>query len=242
MIRRFCKALFWTLGIALAASILIVLLLRWVDPPTSSFMLRARAAAWRADDSTFRFQHQWVDGSRISSHLKLAVIAAEDQRFAEHWGFDVESINQAWADRQRGKRVRGASTLSQQVAKNLFLWPGQSWIRKGIESYFTVLIEALWPKPRILEVYLNVAEFGHGVYGAEAAARRYFRKSAAKLSAPEAALMAAVLPNPIRLKIGAPSRYVRARQAWILRHMHLLGGTSYLKRLEPEPTREAKTG
>lgn len=239
MLRKALKILSWLIALAVAASILVILTLRWIDPPTSSFMLRARMQAWAADDAAFRFQHRWVDEERISSNLKLAVIAAEDQLFAEHWGFDVQSINKAWEERQRGRRVRGASTLSQQVAKNLFLWPGQSWVRKGIESYLTVLIEALWPKRRILEVYLNIAEFGKGVYGAEAAAQRYFRKSAAQLSSADAALMAAVLPNPIRLKIVAPSRYVRARQSWIQRQMRMLGGASYLRQLDAE-TRPTK--
>ncbi|MET0984792.1 MAG: monofunctional biosynthetic peptidoglycan transglycosylase [Steroidobacteraceae bacterium] len=234
MIRRLGRFLLWLTAIWFALTLSIVFLLRWLDPPTSSFMVRARLGAWHADDTAFRFQHQWVDESRISSNLKLAVIASEDQLFAAHWGFDVKSINKALEERQRGKRVRGASTLSQQVAKNLFLWPGQSWVRKGIESYFTVLIEAMWPKQRILEVYLNVVEFGKGIYGAEAAAQRFFRKSAARLSAPDAALLAAVLPNPIRLKAAAPSRYVRSRQQWILRQMRSLGGPSYLQRLEQE--------
>lgn len=230
--RRLLRLLFWIIALWFGLTFSTVLLLRWIDPPTSSFMLRARLSAWHTDDSTFRFQHEWVDGKRISPQLKLAVIASEDQLFPEHWGFDVRSINKALAERQSGKRVRGASTLSQQVAKNLFLWPGQSWIRKGIESYFTVLIEGLWPKHRILEVYLNVAEFGKGVYGAESAAQRFFRKPAARLSAPDAALLAAVLPNPIRFKVAAPSRYVRSRQDWILHQMRLLGGTTYLNQIE----------
>lgn len=236
LLRRLLKLLLWIALGGFLASVTIVLILRWIDPPTSSFIVRARIAAWATDDASFRYQHEWVDAQRISSQLKLAVIASEDQLFPEHWGFDVHSINQAWAERQRGKRVRGASTLSQQVAKNLFLWPGQSWLRKGIESYLTVLIETMWPKRRILEVYLNVAEFGTGVYGAEAAARRFFHKPASRLSAADSALMAAVLPNPVRLKVSAPSRYVRARQDWILRQMRLLGGTSYLQQLEEEST------
>lgn len=234
MMYRLGKLLLWLIALWFAVTLSVVFVLRWLDPPTSSFMVRARLNAWHADDTAFRFQHEWVDENRISSNLKLAVIASEDQLFAAHWGFDVKSINQAWEERQRGKRVRGASTLSQQVAKNLFLWPGQSWIRKGIESYFTVLIEAMWPKQRILEVYLNIAEFGKGIYGAEAAAKRFFRTSAARLSAPDAALLAAVLPNPIRLKAAAPSRYVRSRQQWILRQMRALGGSGYLKQFEEE--------
>src|SRR5688572_3911794 len=143
-----------------------VILLRWVDPPTSAFMVRERL--------TRSVQHRWVDWPQISPHIKVAVIAAEDQKFPSHHGFDLDSINDALEDRDRGRRVRGASTISQQVAKNLFLWPGQSWIRKGLEAYFTVLIEPLWPKRRILEVYLNLAEFGSGVFGVGAASEIYF--------------------------------------------------------------------
>lgn len=231
--RRLLRFLVWFIAIWVGVTVSAVLVLRWLDPPTSSFMVRARVTAWRQDDAAFRFQYRWVDANRISPHLKLAVIASEDQLFPQHWGFDVRSINKALEERQRGKRMRGASTLSQQVVKNLFLWPGQSWIRKGIESYFTVLIESLWPKRRILEVYLNVAQFGKGIYGAEAAAQRFFRKPAARLSAPEAALLAAALPNPVRLKVAAPSRYVYSRQQWILRQMQLLGGNAYVQQLEP---------
>src|SRR5262245_39705369 len=129
--RRLSRLLLWLVALWFGLTISVVLLLRWLDPPTSSFMLRARITAWHTDDNAFRFQHEWVDANRISSNLKLAVIASEDQLFPQHWGFDVQSINKALAERERGKRVRGASTLSQQVAKNLFLWPGQSWIRKG---------------------------------------------------------------------------------------------------------------
>jgi monofunctional biosynthetic peptidoglycan transglycosylase len=177
-------------------------------------------------------RQRWVDWQHISSQAKVAVIAAEDQTFPDHKGFDFKSINDALEERERGRRIRGASTISQQVAKNLFLWPGQSWARKGLEAWFTVLIESLWPKQRILEVYLNVAEFGRGVYGVSAAADVFFHKSAARLNASEAALLAAVLPNPKRMRVNAPSRYVRLRQEWILAQMRRLGGTSLLKRLE----------
>lgn len=162
--------------------------------------------------------------------MQLAVIASEDQKFPSHWGFDMESINDAWEARER--RQRGASTITQQVAKNLFLWRGPSWVRKGIEAYFTILIEALWPKQRVLEVYLNIAEFGRGIYGAEAASRFFYGKSAARLTSADAALLAAVLPNPVRLKVAAPSAYVRARQTWIVAQMAKLGGVGYLRNLD----------
>ncbi|HSE13465.1 MAG TPA: monofunctional biosynthetic peptidoglycan transglycosylase, partial [Rudaea sp.] len=152
----------------------------------------------------------------------------EDQLFPEHNGFDFKQIDKALEARERGRRVRGASTISQQVAKNLFLWPGQSWFRKGLEAGITVLIETCWSKQRILEVYLNIAEFGRGTYGVQAASRRFFGKDASRLSRQDAALLAAVLPAPRRFKVEAPSRFVRSRQNWILRQMEALGGTSYL--------------
>jgi monofunctional biosynthetic peptidoglycan transglycosylase len=208
----------------IAITVLCVGSLRWVDPPTSAFMLLERMN----HDNAIR--HSWVEWNRIASPMKVAVIAAEDQMFPEHAGFDFASIDKALTERERG-RVRGASTISQQVAKNLFLWGGRSWFRKGLEAYFTVLIELLWPKQRILEVYLNVAEFGRGVFGVGAASEVFFRKSATRLTAPEAALLAAVLPSPKRLRVNAPSRYVRSRQQWILGQMRGLGGVSVLKRI-----------
>jgi monofunctional biosynthetic peptidoglycan transglycosylase len=230
MRKAFRFVLFVLLGwVALTAT--TVLLLRWIDPPTSAFMLREQFIAWRAGDESFELRHRWVDGAQISPHAKVAVIAAEDQKFTTHHGFDLESIGEALEQRERG-RVRGASTITQQVAKNLFLWPGQSWIRKGLEAYFTVLIETLWPKQRILEVYVNVAELGPGVFGVGAASDLYYRKPAAKLSIQEAALLAAVLPNPKRMRIKAPSAYVRSRQRWIIAHMRQLGGPSHLRQLD----------
>ncbi len=204
----------------------LVLALRWLDPPTSAFMLRERVQT----DTPIR--HRWVEWDAISAHAKVAVIAAEDQRFPEHSGFDLESINDALEDIERGRRVRGASTISQQVAKNLFLWPGQSWLRKGLEAYFTVLIELLWSKPRILEVYLNIAEFGRGIYGVGAASDAFFNKSPAKLTAQESALLAAVLPSPKRMRVNAPSPYMRSRQEWIQNQMRALGGPGLLQQLE----------
>jgi monofunctional biosynthetic peptidoglycan transglycosylase len=173
-----------------------------------------------------------VDLNRISPNLPLAVVASEDQKFPEHWGFDVESIEKAYALNQHSHRVRGASTISQQVAKNLFLWSGRSYFRKGLEAYFTVLIEGCWPKRRILEIYLNIAEFGHGTYGAEAPAQRFFRKSAARLSRGDAAVLAAVLPNPVRLSAAVPSRYVQQRRDWILGQMQALGGSEMLDEID----------
>jgi monofunctional glycosyltransferase len=208
-----------------------VLTLRFVDPATSSFMLRDRIIALFSGDKNYRFAHTWVDWSKISPHMKVAVIASEDQKFPEHHGFDLDSMQKAWAANHRGHRTRGGSTITKQLAKNLDLWPGQSYVRKGIEAWFTVLIEALWPKERILEVYLNSAEFGKGVFGVGAASQRYFKKPASQLNPQEAALLAAVLPAPKRFLAGRPSGYVRARQAWISREMAHIGGTGALTKL-----------
>jgi monofunctional biosynthetic peptidoglycan transglycosylase len=228
---RFIQYLGWLIASFVLISVVAVLVLRWVDPPTSAFMIADRIGA-RVEGPSYRLRHRWTDWDRIAGSMKVAVIASEDQTFPVHRGFDFKSIDKALEERDRGRRVRGASTISQQVAKNLFLWSGRSWIRKGLEAYFTLLIETLWPKQRILEVYLNVAQFGRGIYGVGAASDVFFRKSPARLNASDAALLAAVLPNPIRLRVNAPSRYVRSRQQWILGQMRGLGGTSFLRRLE----------
>lgn len=228
---RCIRGVFWLLAAWVLSTSAIVLALRWLDPPTTAFMLRERVALAQSERPT-KIAHRWVEWQEISRHAKVAVIAAEDQRFPDHFGFDLDSINEALVDMERGRRVRGASTISQQVAKNLFLWPGQSWVRKGLEAYFTALIELLWPKQRILEVYLNVAEFGRGIFGIGAASETFFGKPAARLTAPEAALLAAVLPSPKRMRVIAPSPYVRSRQDWILSQMRALGGVTLLARIE----------
>jgi monofunctional biosynthetic peptidoglycan transglycosylase len=233
--RRGCVfRLFRGLAFALAGwaalSVAAVVALRWIDPPFTAFMATDRLTHLFDDDYDFR--HDWRDWNGISKHVAVAAIAAEDQTFPSHHGFDFKQIDKALHDRERGRRVRGASTISQQVAKNLFLWRSQSWFRKGLEAGITVLIEACWSKQRILEVYLNVAEFGRGTYGVQAASERYFRKDAARLSRREAALLAAVLPAPGRYQVQAPSRYVQRRRDWIQRQMVALGGTSYLARLD----------
>jgi monofunctional glycosyltransferase len=230
--RRLLRWLLWTIAVWVALSAATVLALRWIDPPTSSFMVRERWITPARGAKAYPIRHRWVDWADTSPQIKVAVIAAEDQRFGSHHGFDLKQINDALEERERGRRVRGASTITQQVAKNLFLWPGQSWVRKGLEAYFTVLIETLWPKPRILEVYLNIAEFGRGVFGVGAAAEVYFGKRAARLNAYDAALLAAVLPSPKRMRVNAPSQYVRSRQQWILEQMRGLGGTGLLQELD----------
>jgi monofunctional biosynthetic peptidoglycan transglycosylase len=228
--------LFAALGLV-AASMAAVLLLRWIDPPYSAFMAETQVAAWVNRDGTYVSRHEWVDLGRISPYLALAVVASEDQKFPEHWGFDVDAIEKAYQLNQHSHRVRGASTISQQVAKNLYLWSGRSYLRKGLEAYFTVLIEGFWPKRRILEIYLNIAEFGYGTYGAEAAAQRFFHKPAARLTRGDAAILAAVLPNPQRYSAAAPSRYVRERSDWILNQMQALGGPEMLDEIDAYPNR-----
>jgi len=225
------RALLLAVAAWVAVTVAAVLALRWVDPPTTTFMLRDRVGALFSRDDGYEFRHDWRDWDQISVNAGLAVVAAEDQQFPYHHGFDFKQIDKALQDRERGRRVRGASTISQQVAKNLFLWPGQSWFRKGLEAGVTVLIEFAWPKQRILEVYLNVAEFGRGTWGVQAASRRFFSKDAARLSRSEAALLAAVLPSPKSYRADRPGPYVRKRQAWIQRQMAALGGPAYLANL-----------
>jgi len=212
-------------------SVVLVLALRWVPPPTSGVRLERRLEALRAEEP-WKPRHQWVPLEAIAPAMGVAVIAAEDQNFAEHFGFDWKAIEKAIDHNERSRRKRGASTLSQQTAKNLFLWTGRSWVRKGLEAYFTLLIEAGWPKRRILETYLNIVEFGDGIFGVEAAARAHFGKPASQLRPQEAALLAAVLPNPHKFKASAPSPYILGRQAWILKQMQQLGGAQVVKELK----------
>ncbi|MGY9212247.1 monofunctional biosynthetic peptidoglycan transglycosylase [Citrobacter freundii] len=212
---------FWGGGIALFSVMPV---------PFSAVMVERQLGAWLSGDFGYVAHSDWVSMDEISPWMGLAVIAAEDQKFPEHWGFDVSAIEKALAHNERNEnRIRGASTLSQQTAKNLFLWNGRSWVRKGLEAGLTLGMETVWSKKRILTVYLNIAEFGDGIFGVEAAAQRYFHKPASRLSLSEAALLAAVLPNPLRFKANAPSGYVRSRQAWIMRQMRQLGGESFMR-------------
>ncbi|HCD50855.1 MAG TPA: monofunctional biosynthetic peptidoglycan transglycosylase [Balneolaceae bacterium] len=204
---------------------LLLLALRWVNPPFTSFTLQED---W--DDQgkdRYSLREYWVEKNELPEHLKWAVIAAEDQRFWEHNGIDLIAISKALEEREEEGRIRGASTISQQVSKNLFLWGEPSYVRKGLEAVITLGIESLWPKDRILEMYLNIAEFGPGVYGAGKAVDEYFGKPVKELSAEEAARMAAVLPNPKVMRINPPSPYVAKRKNWILRNMTQLSGISY---------------
>jgi monofunctional biosynthetic peptidoglycan transglycosylase len=220
-----------------------VLLLRFIDPPLSAFMVARHVEAIAEGDWSYRTRYDWRDFDAIAPALPVALVAAEDQNFAQHHGFDLKAIEKARAHNQRMveraekrgtpvKRLRGASTISQQTAKNLFLWSGRSWVRKGLEAWYTVLIEALWPKRRILEVYANIAEFGDGTYGAQAAAVRFFNRDASGLTPNQAARLAAVLPNPRRYDAGNPGPYVQRRSAAIQRQAGHLGGAAWLRALD----------
>lgn len=212
------------LGIWLAG----ILLFSFLPVPFSAVMAERQTGAWLRGDFSYVAYSDWVGHDEISPWMGLAVIASEDQKFPTHWGFDVAAIESVLDNSD--SRMRGASTLSQQTAKNLFLWDGRSWVRKGLEAALTVGIETVWTKRRILTVYLNIAEFGPGIFGVEAASQHYFHKPASRLTAADAALLAAVLPNPIRYRAAAPSGYVRERQQWILRQMRQLGGEGFLQR------------
>ncbi len=237
-IARLLRAVFIFLIALLTISVVLVLLCKRVNPPFSAFMLNSRATALLSGDDAYVFRHVWVNLNEISPNLALAVVASEDQKFPEHWGFDVQAIEKAYALNQHSHKVLGASTISQQVAKNLFLWSDRSYLRKGLEAYFTVLIESFWTKRRILEIYLNIAEFGQGVYGAEAASEYFFHKSAARLTRHDASLMAAALPNPQRFSVSQPSPYILQRQDWILRQMQALGGPEMLNEIDAYPNRK----
>ena len=215
------RLVFAVLGLV-ALSFALVLPLRWFDPATSAFMLLDDAEPQR---------HEWVAWRDIGLAAKLAVVAAEDQRFADHFGLDLKAIHKAVVEQDQRGYLRGASTISQQTAKNLYLWPGRSFLRKGLEAWLTIVVEICLPKQRILEIYLNSAEFGPGIYGVGAASGHYFGKPAAALSRSQAALLAAVLPNPRQLRIESPSAYVRERQYWIMTQMDRLQREGWITRV-----------
>lgn len=225
----------WVFRAAVAALLLCVVLvgaMRWVDPPASAFMLLHAHNVWRVGQTPpAYYQHQWLPWDRIPRSVQLAAIAGEDQRFPFHMGFDLIEIRRAWTHYQRGGRLRGASTITQQTAKNLFLWPGSGWGRKLGEIWFSLLMEALWPKQRILEVYLNIVQFSPSTYGIEAASQRYFGHPATELTPEESALLIAALPAPGAYQLGHPSERLRRRAAWILDQGARLGGVRYLDRL-----------
>lgn len=219
----------WALIAALAVLLLGMLLtlpLRWVDPTTTSFMLHD-------DSGRVPVMYEWRSWDAIGDTAALAIVAAEDQRFAAHWGIDLKSINDALGSASGGGRLRGASTITQQLAKNLYLWSGRSLVRKGLEAWLALNLDLFLPKKRILEIYLNIIELGPGVYGVPAASSFYFGKSSASLTSDEAALLAAVLPNPHRFRVDRPSDYVLERQAWILEHLQRLRREQWLVLIDP---------
>ena len=201
-----------------ASTILAVVAYRWIPVYFTPLMfIRCYQQVSRGEE--VRMRHHWVPLSEMSKYMPVAVMASEDQRFMEHHGFDFDAIDKAIKEHQDGKRQRGGSTISQQTAKNVFLWPEASWVRKGLEAYFTVLIELCWSKQRIMEVYLNSIEMGDGIYGAEAVAQWHFATTAAGLTRQQCALIAATLPNPLRFSSKNPSKYMLRRQTWIMRQM-----------------------
>jgi monofunctional glycosyltransferase len=219
------------IAVLLLLPVVLIFLFKWVAPPTSSFMIQKKVQLLMGDKVETRIRYKWADYEDISSHVKIAVIASEDQKFLRHSGFDMDAIRKALKSLGKAELMRGASTISQQVTKNLFLWPGRSLLRKGLEAYLTMFIEMTWSKRRILEIYLNIAQMGERIYGVGAASEFYFNRSAKDLSLEQAALLAAVLPNPSRYSVRKPSSHVLRRQAWILRQVRLLKGSKYLESL-----------
>ena len=206
----------------LTVSVLWVLAYRFINPPMTLLMIE-RNMERKSDGKDFKTDKKWVRFEDISDNMKRAAVSAEDQKFLKHMGFDIKAIERAYASNEKGKKIKGGSTISQQTAKNVFLWPGRSYIRKGFEAYFTLLIEMLWSKERILEVYLNVIEMGDGIYGAEAASQTYFNKPCKSLSKSQAALIAACFPNPLKWTPAHPTRYIRHKQQVIMQIMRRLG-------------------
>jgi monofunctional biosynthetic peptidoglycan transglycosylase len=225
--KRLRRWLLWTIATLILISIIPVLVFRWVAPPTSAVMLSRTLMEAEQQD------YQWVPLAHMSADLPLAVVASEDQKFPDHFGFDISAIKDAVEQHAQGGRLRGASTLTQQVARNLFLWQGRSFLRKGLEAWLTVLLELFWSKERILEVYLNIAETGKQTFGVQAASLKFFSRPASAVTREQAALLAAVLPNPLRFQANRPSAYVLKRRNEILGQMAQLGGRSYLKGILP---------
>lgn len=219
------------LGTTIGGALLSVMLIFSVLPvPYSAYMLEQKVSHLLAGER-YEIKKKWVSLDNIAWQMQMAVIAGEDQGFDSHFGIDLNAIQRALIRNSKSKKVYGASTISQQTVKNMFLWHGQSWIRKGIELPLTVAVENVWGKERILEVYLNVAEFGRGIFGVEAAAQHFFRKSAKNLTLQESALLAASLPNPLVYRVDKPGATMRKRQAWIIQQVNNLGGKRYLEKL-----------
>jgi monofunctional glycosyltransferase len=208
-------------------SVVLIVVMRWVDPLSSMIMIQRKISNWEVKQ-----QRIWKSWDEISDNIKLAVIASEDQNFPNHWGFDFNAINLALIYNQKQKKIRGASTITQQVAKNIFLWSSRSWIRKGIETWLTLWIELIWPKQRILEVYLNSVEWGDGIFGIEAASYHYFNVNAKQLTPTQASLLAATLPNPRKWNPAKPSVNIQKKAQWIRMQINNLGGKQYLNQIK----------
>lgn len=217
--RFIAKILVWFVIITVG----IVVFYKWVPVPITPLMV----IRYFENDSPKLLNHDWEPIENISKNLQLAVICSEDQSFVKHTGFDLNAIEKAYENNKKGKRVKGGSTISQQTAKNVFLWPQRSWLRKGLEVYFTFLIETIWDKERIMEVYLNSIEMGNGIYGAEPAAQYWFKKPASKLSKLEASAIAAILPNPRQYKANPVTNYIASRKSWIMTQMNFYGTLNY---------------
>lgn len=218
-VRFFAKIAMWFIIVSIG----LVLLFKSVPVPITPLMV----IRYFEKDSPKILKHDWEPIENISKNLQLAVICSEDQNFLKHNGFDIKAIEKAYENNKKGKRIKGGSTISQQTAKNVFLWPQRSWFRKGLETYFTFLIELFWSKERIMEVYLNTIEMGNGIYGAEAAAQHWFKKPASKLSKVEASAIAAILPNPRKYKANPVTNYIASRKNWIMRQMNFYGALNY---------------
>ena len=222
ILRFIWKAMLWFFGL----SILSVIIFKFVPVPFTPLMI-TRAIDQKLDGQEMTCSHDWVSIENISTNMQKAVIASEDGNFLTHNGFDFDAIKKAMENNEKGKKLKGGSTISQQTAKNVFLWQGRSYLRKGLEAYFTVLIELIWGKERIMEVYLNSIEMGTGVYGVEAAAKHWYGKTAANLSKREAAGIAAILPNPRKFKASNSSSYIERRKGRIVEHMGYVGKLEY---------------
>lgn len=228
LFRFIIKSILWFIVI----SVVVVFIFKWVPIPITPLMLIRDYQL--SENREKGWEHDWVSIEDISEHLQLAVICSEDQNFINHHGFDIQAIEKAYENNKKGKPVKGGSSISQQTAKNVFLWPHRSWLRKGFETYFTFLIELIWSKERIMEVYLNSIEMGPGIYGAEAASQYWFNKSAKSLSKYEAASIAAILPSPLRYKARPASQYIQGRKGWIVKQMSNFGVLVYPKREDNE--------
>jgi monofunctional glycosyltransferase len=230
MLYKLFRFVIYSITAFLVSTVLIVLVFKWINPVSTAFIsLKSSEPALMLNNEIPK--QKWVSIDNISRNMPLAIIASEDQLFFDHFGFDFNQIEKAMKSNARRKRQRGASTISQQVAKNMFLFPGKSLFRKGMEAYFTLLIELIWGKKRILEVYMNIAELGEDVYGVEVASRLYFGKSASAITPGEAALLTAILPSPVKRSVLRPTAYLSGRRETILQQMELIGGAGYIKEM-----------